>query len=67
MGKKTTVLLRCEAIGAKEFEISHAERLLNLKKNGGWELSDKEFVFENGTINRANKGTDKGAKEKTND
>lgn len=44
--KKTTVTL--EANGVKrEFELDHAERLLNMPNNGGWHLPDNskfEFV-----------------------
>lgn len=57
MAAKTTfVTLECEALGKREFEISQAERLLNMKPNGGWVLADSKFEFKNGTINRRNKG-----------
>lgn len=65
--KTTTVCLFCEAIGAKEFEISHAERLLSMRNNGGWVLSDKEFEFKNGVISKRNSGKDKGTAQKSND
>lgn len=57
MAAKTTIVtLQCEALGKRDFEISHAERLLNMKPNGGWQLADNKFKFENGTINRRGKG-----------
>lgn len=63
--KRTTVTLQCCTLGVtQEFEISHAERLLRMPKNGGWKLPKKsEFEFENGTIIRRNKKADKGAEE----
>lgn len=44
----------------QEFEISHAERLLKMPNNGGWELpKDSQFKFdENGIGIRKNKGRD---------
>lgn len=56
MGKTTYVTLRCEALGERQFEISQAERLLNMKPNGGWVLFDKQFEFKDGIICRRNKG-----------
>ena len=56
MAKETKVTLNCPALGDREFEVSHAERLLSMPKNGGWKLPDNsKFVFENGSINRRNK------------
>lgn len=41
----------------REFEHTHAERLLRMPNNGGWELpKTSEYKFENGVIVRANKG-----------
>ena len=54
--KSTRVALECEALGVREFEISQAETLLNMKPNGGWRLVDDNYTFTNGTIERANKG-----------
>lgn len=35
----------------QEFEISHAERLLRMPNNGGWQLpKDSQFKFENNGI-----------------
>ena len=37
----------------QEFEASHAERLLGMKNNGGWQLpADSKFVFEDGNLRR---------------
>lgn len=67
MGKTTTVILRCKALGNREFEISHAERLLSMAKNGGWELADKEYEYKDGIIVRRNSKKNIGAKEEGND
>lgn len=57
MGKVTMVRLTCPSLGEREFEVSHAERLLSMQNNGGWQLSDKEYEYKNGSISRkANKG-----------
>ena len=53
MTKKTMVKLAVKHQSkerVEEFEIKHAERILNMPKNGGWELKDSKFVFENGNI-----------------
>ena len=46
--KVTKVVLECPPLNTtQEFEISHAERLLRIKNNGGWQLPEKstfEFV-----------------------
>ena len=44
--KTTTVTLVANGV-TREFEISHAERLLRMPNNGGWKLPDNskfEFV-----------------------
>lgn len=64
MAKTTLVALECKALGVREFEISHAERILNMKPNGGWELADKNFNFKNGIIERNTKKTNDGTGEK---
>lgn len=53
MSAKTTKVT-LEVNGARrDFEFSHAERLLQLKKNGGWHLpEDSNFVFENNALFR---------------
>lgn len=59
--KKTLVTLKCEALGERKFEITHAERLLSMRINGGWYLEDKDFELnENGTISRRSKKESKG-------
>lgn len=47
----------------KEFEITHAEKLLRMQNNGGWYLpanSNLKFDKENGFINRSNKKGNNG-------
>ena len=61
--KSTTVTLIANGV-TREFEISHAERLLQMPRNGGWELpenSNYEFL-DNGLRRRGNKKTDSGKK-----
>lgn len=61
MAKTTKVKLVCPSLGEREFEVSHAERLLAMPKNGGWQLpKDSSFVFENGSISRRNKKESNG-------
>jgi hypothetical protein len=63
--KVTKVVLECPTLNAtEEFEINHAERLLRMPKNGGWQLPEKtpfEFSKENGirykTHKKGNNGT----------
>lgn len=48
--KTTTVTLVANGV-TREFEISHAERLLRMPRNGGWSLpkdSKYEFSVDNG-------------------
>jgi hypothetical protein len=43
-------------LGSRDFEISHAERLLNMPNNGGWQLpKDSEYELKDGIISRRNK------------
>lgn len=52
------------------FEISHAERLLRMTNNGGWEIPEGsiyKFNAKNGTIFRSDKGDSTESKEETND
>lgn len=69
--KKTTVLLECLTLGTtREFEVSHAERLLRMHNNGGWQLpknSKFEFDKENGIRYKTDKNGDNGAKEENGD
>lgn len=69
--KQTTVALCQKNTGVtQEFEITHAERILRLRNNGGWELPESSnyiFDLQNGITKKRNKGKDKGAEEKRND
>lgn len=59
--KTTTVTLVANGV-TRQFEISHAERLLRMPNNGGWELpanSNYEFI-DNGIRRRGNKKKDIG-------
>lgn len=63
MGAKTTkVTLVCNVNGkTQEFEISHAERLLRMRNNGGWELPENStfnFDLNNGFTSKRNKTKD---------
>ena len=62
-GKVTLVKMQCAA-GVKELEIDHAERILvnGLQKPSGWELTDNDYEFVDGHINRKNKGEGSGKK-----
>lgn len=54
--KKTVVTLVANGV-ERDFELSHAERLLRMPRNGGWELpenSNYEFVND-GLQRRADK------------
>ncbi len=67
--KSTKVLLECEALATtREFEFSHAERLLKMRNNGGWKLPEKskfQFDSENGLRYKQDKKADSGAEEKS--
>ena len=59
--KTTTVTLVANGV-TRDFELSHAERLLRMPRNGGWALPENskyEFV-DNGLRRRANKRKDNG-------
>ena len=60
MAKVTRVALATVAEGAiREFDIDHAERILQIS-NSGWQLpKDSDFEYIDGTINRRNKGKGK--------
>ena len=68
--KTNTVKLSCESINCdkKEFEVTHAERLLNMVNNGGWFLDDEDYEVKDGNILRRikkeNNGTQKGVGKK---
>lgn len=56
MAKITTIILNSPILGDREFEVSHAERLLSMANNGGWQLpNNSKYVFENGSITRRSK------------
>lgn len=69
--KVTKVVLECPTLNTtEEFEISHAERLLRMPNNGGWQLPEKtpfEFDKENGLRYKRNKKADNGATEQSGD
>lgn len=69
--KVTKVVLECPALNTtEEFEITHAERLLRMPNNGGWQLPEKtpfEFSKENGIRYKAHKKGDNGTEEKGDD
>ena len=46
--EETKVMLKCDAIGVESmaFAFDHAERLLKMPRNGGWELNDNNFEFD---------------------
>lgn len=52
MAKTTTVTLTCPSCGDREFEVSHAERLLRMQKNGGWQLKGNDYELKDGFITR---------------
>jgi len=64
--KVTKVALECPTLNVTvDYEISHAERLLRMRNNGGWRLPEKstfEFV-DNGIRRKGNKKTDNGTTE----
>lgn len=52
MRKKTLITLQRQCDGKLfEFELSHAERILNIS-NCGWIICDKKYEFDNGNIIR---------------
>lgn len=67
--KVTKVKLVCPTHNlTEELEIKHAERLLRMPNNGGWQLpDDSDFKFtQNGIEYRRNKKADNGAEETPN-
>lgn len=53
-----------------EYEINHAERILRMPNNGGWQLpedSEYKFDFNDGIGYRENKKGDTRAEKKAND
>ncbi len=65
--KTTMITLNCPALGDRQFEVSHAERLLAMPINGGWHLPENsKYVYENGSIARRHKEKSTGEKGKKN-
>lgn len=67
---ETTVLLSCDVLDVKNkpFKISHAQKILDMEKKmnvENWKLTDKNFMLNNGTIERSNSGAGKGTKGQT--
>lgn len=53
MNAKTTTVTLCANGVTLEFEISHAERLLNMPNNGGWHLPENsKFEYVNNGLRR---------------
>lgn len=71
MAKKTMVMLTNDALGvSKEYEVSHAERILRMPNNGGWHLpenSNYQFDKEYGIRPKRDKGRDIEESEKIDD
>ena len=69
--KVTKVVLECPTLNTtEEFEINHAERLLRMPNNGGWQLPEKtpfEFSKENGIKYKAHKKGNNETEEKGDD
>ena len=65
--KTTKVLLECTTLNTtREFDVIHAERLLKMQNNGGWQLPENskfEFDRENGIRYKGNKKADNRAAE----
>lgn len=70
-GKQTIVTLENETLKTtRDLEVSHAERLLKMPNNGGWQLPENskfEFDKENGLRYKRNKKADNGAPEQSGD
>ena len=55
------ITLSCPSLVDRQFEVSHAERLLAMPNNGGWHLPENSpYEFKNGSISRRNKKKDNG-------
>lgn len=69
--KVTKVKLVCPTHGlTDEFGINHAERLLRMPNNGGWQLPENtpfEFSIENGIRYKTHKKGNYGTEEKGDD
>ena len=59
--KQTMITLNCPSLGDRQFEVSHAERILQMP-NSGWELpEDSEFELKDGSITPRDTGKGKKA------
>lgn len=58
--KVTKVTLSHTVLGDRDFEVSHAERLLAMNDNGGWKLPEGKYELKDGSIiiRKVKKGTD---------
>lgn len=55
------ITLNCPSLGDRQFEVSHAERLLAMQNNGGWKLPENSpYEYTNGSICRRNKKESNG-------
>lgn len=53
MNAKTTIVTLIANDVTRDFEMSHAERLLRMPNNGGWHLpKDSKFEFVNNGLQR---------------
>lgn len=53
MNAKTTIVTLIANGVTRDFEMSHAERLLRMPNNGGWHLpEDSKFEFVNNGLQR---------------
>ena len=69
MGKATKVTLVSDSLGEREFDITHAQAILDYERArnmSNWKLSPKGGfeLHDGGIIKRANKGTGKKAQER---
>ena len=54
--KVTMITLSCPSLDDRQFEVSHAERLLAMPNNGGWHLPENsQYEYKDGSICRRNK------------
>jgi hypothetical protein len=62
MAKVTMITLVVPEHGMmRDFVVEHAERLLAMKNNGGWELpADSPYKYEDGSISKRDKKEGKG-------
>lgn len=69
MGGLTKVTLVSGTLGEREYDIQHAQRILDYERQKGlnnWELpTGKGFELQDGIIKRANKRADKGSQKRT--